>query len=632
MINPIDLLADGLRYLIDPCYWLTGNWWAAILLFTLLTKIILMPISLWCQINSIKMVALMPQINRIKAKYFGDKEAIGEAQVALFKKEHYHGFLSIVPLVIQLVILIGLINTIYQITGENPSLEIGLIPFETGGITLLMPIAAGLAAVCLSIAQNHIHPLQKEQTRVEQLFTNGISIGISLVLGIFVPLGVGFYWACSNIFSILVQVACNFIIKPKKHIDYQALEDSRKELAAIDSLDSKKWYVKDENRKREKADYKKFFSVANKHLVFYSENSGYYKYFKNVIEYLLGHSNIIIHYVTNDPDDQIFSIAEEQPRIKPYYIGQKRIITLFMKMDADIVVMTTPDLEKYYLKRSYVRKDIEYIFIDHGPMSIHMCYREGALDYFDTVLCVGQHQIDEIRATERVYGLKEKKLVPCGYGQIDSLLAAYEKQDKEMHEKKIILVAPSYQTDNILDSCLDEVVDQLGCGEYTLIIRPHPQYIKLFPGKIEAMLKKYQNKLSETFKIETDFSSNVTIFTADLVITDWSGIAYEFSYTTKKPSLFINTTMKVVNPNYEKIGLVPIDISLRDKIGVSVNPDNLSSLKETVELLFKKQDTYRTAIYEIMQKYLFNIGDSGKSAGNYILQSEIEKQAHKVNK
>ncbi len=58
-----------------------------------------------------------------------------------------------------------------------------------------------------------------------------------------------------------------------------------------------------------------------------------------------------------------------------------------MKMDADIVVMTTPDLDNFYLKRSYVRKDIEYIYIPHGMGSSTMRARKGCLDHFDTVLC-----------------------------------------------------------------------------------------------------------------------------------------------------------------------------------------------------------------------------------------------------
>ena len=72
-------------------------------------------------------------------------------------------------------------------------------------------------------------------------------------------------------------------------------------------------------------------------------------------------SNIVIHYVTNDPNDAIFTLAESEPRIRPYYIGKTKLITLLMKMDADMVVMTCPDLDNFHLKRSYVRKDIEYV-------------------------------------------------------------------------------------------------------------------------------------------------------------------------------------------------------------------------------------------------------------------------------
>ena len=135
------------------------------------------------------------------------------------------------------------------------------------------------------------------------------------------------------------------------------------------------------------ADYKRFFSVANKHIVFYSENNGFYKYFEKVIDYLLAHSNLTIHYITSDPDDSIFEKAEKDSRIRGYYIGQKRLITLMMKMDADMVVMTMPDLENYHIKRSYVRKDAEYVYMFHYPLSTHMVLHTGALDHYDTILC-----------------------------------------------------------------------------------------------------------------------------------------------------------------------------------------------------------------------------------------------------
>lgn len=64
----MQFLADTFSLIVDPCYALTHNWWLAILLFTIIIKIILMPMALWVQKNSIVMVQLMPALNRIKIR------------------------------------------------------------------------------------------------------------------------------------------------------------------------------------------------------------------------------------------------------------------------------------------------------------------------------------------------------------------------------------------------------------------------------------------------------------------------------------------------------------------------------------------------------------------------------------
>jgi len=65
--------------------------------------------------------------------------------------------------------------------------------------------------------------------------------------------------------------------------------------------------------------------------MFYSESSGFYKYYRGMIEELLENSDIVIHYVTSDPEDQVFQIRHE--RFKAYYIGEIKLITLMMKRD-----------------------------------------------------------------------------------------------------------------------------------------------------------------------------------------------------------------------------------------------------------------------------------------------------------
>lgn len=70
-------------------------------MFTLVSKVVHMPLSLWCQKNSIVMVEVMPDLFRLKEKYFGDRETIDEKQNELYKEHYCHALLSLVPLAIR---------------------------------------------------------------------------------------------------------------------------------------------------------------------------------------------------------------------------------------------------------------------------------------------------------------------------------------------------------------------------------------------------------------------------------------------------------------------------------------------------------------------------------------------------
>ena len=571
------------------------------------------------------MVRIMPLVNRIKIQHFGDEDTIAEKQQQIFKQEHYHPLLSLIPLAAQIVILMGLIAVIHQIAESGKNAALGIIPIKEGGWSYVLPFAAGLSAFILGQVQNRINPLQREQGRVSQDITNWLSILVSFFLGIYVATGVILYWICSNLLTIPNQLLCNLIIPPKKHVDYELLASTRKELEHLKNM-GKKTQTK-EMKKREKEDYKRFFSIANKHLVIYSEASGFYKYFQAVIEYLLSHTTITIHYVTNDPNDQIFELAKTQKKIKSYYIDQKRMITLMMKMDADLVLMTTPDLDNFYIKRSYVRKDIEYIYIDHAICSVHLPYREHAFDHFDTILCVGQNQVLEHREIEKVYGTPKKDLIPCGYGLLDNLIRQYESISEKPvdNAKKRILIAPSWQEANILDSCIDKILSALFGKGYQIIVRPHPEYKKRYTARMNAMIERYKDVSKDELTIETDFSSNVTIFTADLVITDWSAIAYEFAFSTLQPPLLINTPTKIMNKNYKKIPLEPINFSLRKKVGIELDLDHVDRVADAVSEIFAKRAEFHDRILQVRSETVFNIGHSGEAGGKYIIQRILEK-------
>jgi len=620
----VEILYRALEWVLKLCYGVCGNYGVAIILFTLLSKVVLLPVSVWVQKNSIKMVKMQPEINFLKAQHFGDADAIAEGQAAIFKREKYRPLASIVPMAIQIILLMGLIEAIKAGMAEGTidmdflGVDLSLVPSEKRGMLILSPLLAGASAWLMCAAQNASNVLQAEQSSWNKYGMLALSVGLSLYLGWFVPVGVALYWIASNLFAIVQLYALNAAIDPKKYVDYEALEKSKKELDALEHLGGKKHALfADANAKREKADYKRFFSIVNKHLVYYSEGSGFYKYFKGQIEYILKNTNITIHYITSDPEDAIFELAKQEPRIKPYYIGEKRLITLMMKMDADVVVMTTPDLENYHLKRSYVRKDIEYIYVQHGMGSNNLTLRKGAEDHFDTVFCAGKHQKEEIRAREELNGMPKKNTVEAGYSLIDDMIREYESKDHEQGGPKSILIAPSWQKDNIVDSCLEKILDGLQGRGYDIIVRPHPQHVRHQGAYMEQLKEKYAG--CSDIEIQTDFASNSTVFDAALLITDWSDIAWEYAFTTKRPVLFIDTPMKVMNPDWEKLPIVPMNIALRNVVGCSLALEELDKVGETAERLLGERESYRAAIEQARAEYIYNLGCCAQVEGKYIV-------------
>ena len=688
-------------YLMKWCWQLAGNYGLAIILFTLATKVVLLPVSIWIHKNSIQMVKIQPDINFLKARLYGNSDAIAEEQTKLFKKQHYHPMLSLIPLALQIVLLLGVVEIIYhpmdylfamsgdsvkaladfigadtsessfqltvieaikggQITASSAisgvsaaelesiitvikdfdlffcGLNLCSVASKVWGIYIIVPVIAGLSSWVLCFTQNLANVLQHEQGKLNQIGLMLLSVGISLYLGFFVPAGIALYWVASNLFSVVQMYALNAAINPKKYVDYDALEKSRKALADIESLESndKKDARYRENKAREKQDYKRLTKVANKHLVIYSEKSGFYKYFKDLIAELIARSNITIHYVTNDPDDVIFEIAKEQPRIKPYYIGLKKSIQMMMMMESDMVVMTTPDLDKFYLKRSYIDKNIEYVYIPHDMMSVHMGFREGALDAFDTIFCTGNHVATEVRATEKVYGLPEKKLVHFGYPLADLLVKAGEEEKarraaEPVTEGKLkeILIAPSWQEDNLLDSCIEKLIDKLYGEPYHITVRPHPEYVKRYGARLQSIVDAYAGKVGKYLTFELDFSSNKSIYSSDLLITDWSGVATEFCFATHRPAMFVNTKMKCMNPNWEKIGIQPVEISLRDEIGVSVNKEDLDRADSIVANLLSRTEEYDQAITKCFDRLIYNHGTAAAEGAKYILRTLAERSS-----
>lgn len=671
MSNVILAVSDFFGIIMRWIYTVVNNYGITIVLFTALTKLFLLPISLLTQKNSIKMAQMRPELDALKIKYVDDKDKYVDSQVALYKKMNYHPLLDILPLICQLVIVLGLVGVMYrpltyilnisendiealriwlqqtehsvvdssyqiEIVNRLRNINAGIdgvsgntmeiiknFNMDFCGIDLtvrpsihsklvflIVPLLSALSTWAMCEIQNRINILQLYAGKWNKIGMTIFLIAFSTYFTFLVPAGVGVYWICGNLFAIPMMYLTNYILPPGKYVDLDYVRITKK------TAEKKEKYQK-QFEKMERKYYKAFLHTDNKKLVFYSEERGFYKYYAPIIDYIIEKSNTYIDYITSDPEDPILQTEEKQ--IRAYYVAQdKFLIPLFMRLDCAICIMTMPDLQKYHIKRSKVRNDIEYIYVTHGVGSNALTLRKGALDYYDTVFCVGIDTVIEIRQMEELYHTAEKTLVETGYVLLDQMIEDYQKRVHVENERKKILIAPSWQPDNIIDLCIEEILTQLKETNYEIIVRPHPQQVRHQKEKFDEMRKRYEEY--GNIEIQTDFSSNFVVMDADVLITDWSDISFEYAFTTLKPVLFIDTPMKVMNPEYDRIAITPINFVLRNVIGKSISVDKCNNIIESVQTLLDEKYDYQEVIAKARAEHIFNVGKSKILSGKYILR------------
>ena len=214
---------------------------------------------------------------------------------------------------------------------------------------------------------------------------------------------------------------------------------------------------------KERNDIDKFneLDLDERSIVFYSESSVIlYPYVEEIIRELQNRDQKIC-YLTSSKHDPI--LKNESKNIKVFYIGDSEIekMNFFLRLKAKVLITTMPDLGSYHIKRSKIFP-VHYIYTFHSMNSTHMdgtnyvrtsLFRKSTLDQFDSVFCVGKYQVQEIRATEKLYNLNKKNLVECGYGLLDKLIRLRSSSTQQnflsQNNKKKVLIAPSWGKQNL---------------------------------------------------------------------------------------------------------------------------------------------------------------------------------------
>ena len=373
-----------------------------------------------------------------------------------------------------------------------------------------------------------------------------------------------------------------------------------------------------DNERKELEKFNKL-DLDERSIVFYSEDILSFVHFEQIIHELTEKMGCQICYVTSAKDDPI--ITSQNKRIKAFYIGLGAIRTkFFMELKAELLVMTMPSLETYFIKRSRVYP-VHYVYVFHSIVSSHTIYRKGAFDHFNTIFCVGPHHVEEISATESVYNLNHKNLVPCGYGLLDKLQKNKPVKNQERcteDGRKKILVAPSWGKKGLLETKGLELVKILLEAGYHVTVRPHPMTIRKWPKIIKTIKNEFKDNTN--FEMETDVSSFESLYSTYGLISDWSGIGFEYAFVCERPVLYIDGFPKINNPSYDKIPCKPLEVSIRNLIGKVISPNELKSIPKIIESTYENIDLFKTKVQEARNETVFNFGQSGIKGAQEIVK------------
>lgn len=356
-------------------------------------------------------------------------------------------------------------------------------------------------------------------------------------------------------------------------------------------------------------------SRKKKQIIFYSENKSYWIHLSEMIFNLLEKFDISICFISSSEDDPGLKI--KHPNFSSFLIGDGALRNWFFEnAEADIFVMTMPDLNQYQVKIS--KHSIHYVYIHHSMVSLHMAYREGAYDFFDTMFCAGPHHKEEMKAIEKHRNLKPKNIIEHGYGRLDSIIKLH-KENKISAKNTItkVIIAPSWGDCSIIPNVGFDLVKILLESGFKVTLRPHPQTVKYFKPCLNKIKKRFVQ--NENFILENDVSEQRSLLEADIMISDWSGAAIDFSFGLLKPILFIDVPPKINNPSYKEIQIEPFESKIRTEIGNILAPDKIYQAPEFIKMLINKPKQI-DHLKKIRNNLVYNVNNSSSVGCNTLIK------------
>jgi YidC/Oxa1 family membrane protein insertase len=113
-------------------------------------------------------------------------------------------------------------------------------------------------------------------------------------------------------------------------------------------------------------------------------------------------------------------------------------------------------------------------------------------------------------------------------------------------------------------------------------------------------------------------ASDSSLLMADVLISDYSGVALEYAFGTERPVLYLDVPIKISNQRYTELGIEPLELSLRSEIGVVLSPEEVESVPQVISDLIVNRVAYRKRITELRKACVYAFGHSSEIGAGYI--------------
>lgn len=349
--------------------------------------------------------------------------------------------------------------------------------------------------------------------------------------------------------------------------------------------------------------------------VVYAEDIASYKMVEGYLDGLRERHERSIVYVTSASDDPLLS---EPPAGMSVHYVSKLLPSFMRRLDSRVLLTTMPDLAKLDIPRPPASCHCLYAF--HSLNSIHEVYLEGAFDHYDSFFCTGPHHKRELEAHFHAFGMPQPELHEVGYHQLDRVYQSFQAYSAPETQRPTVLVAPSWGRGNLLEAAGVEIVGHLLAMGARVVVRPHPCFfLPIYPKGLQVVDRVEARWGSDPhFTLERDITSADSFLEADLMVSDFSGAAFEYALGTLRPVLFIDVARKTRNPNWRKLGLPTFEDTMRSQVGRILDADQIESCGSAAESLLGASDDFRQRLEALRSEVVYNFGHSGEVGADVI--------------